>query len=150
MATELWTGTPGSGKSLHVAKDIRENLRYGKKVISTCNIDTDLCFMNKLQEFLFNISKGKIRLYSHDKRAENFYYVPNEYMTVEFLYDFAARYHVYGKEKQTYLYLDECVALFSPTVIGDIKSCGISGIIFFDNTGIWDMKSFLSRNPKDL
>ena len=77
--------------------------------------------MNKLQEFLFNISKGKIRLYSHDKRAENFYYVPNEYMTVEFLYDFAARYHVYGKEKQTYLYLDECVALFSPTVIGDNK-----------------------------
>ena len=121
MATELWTGTPGSGKSLHVAKDIRENLRYGKKVISTCNIDTDLCFMNKLQEFLFNISKGKIRLYSHDKRSENFYYVPNEYMTVEFLYDFAARYHVYGKEKQTYLYLDECVALFSPTVIGDNK-----------------------------
>lgn len=59
MATELWTGTPGSGKSLHVAKDIRENLRYGKKVISTCNIDTDLCFMNKLQEFLFNISRVK-------------------------------------------------------------------------------------------
>jgi len=122
MSVELWSGTPGSGKSLHVAKDIRDNLRCGKYVISTCNIDTDLCFMNKLQEFIFNVTKGKLRLTNrHDERAKHFSYVPNEFMTVEYLYDFAARYHIAGKEKQTYLYLDECVALFSPTVIGDNK-----------------------------
>lgn len=116
---ELWTGTPGSGKSLHLAHDVRENLRFNKRVISTCNINTGMCFMNHLQQFLFNVSKGKIDLHGYDKREKNFYYLPLEECHPKVFYEFAARFHVFGKEHQTIIYLDECVALFSPTVIGN-------------------------------
>ena len=118
---ELWSGTPGSGKSLHLAHDVREKLRWGRRVISTCNIDTKMCFMNKLQEFIFNVSKGKLNLSCSDPKEKNFTYIPIEFVTPELFYDYAARYHVFGKEHQTVVYLDECVALFSPTVIGDNK-----------------------------
>ena len=118
---DLWSGTPGSGKSLHLAHDVREKLRWGRKVISTCNIETSMCFMNHLQEFLFNISKGKINLSGYDDREKNFYYIPIEMCTPEIFYEFAARHHVFGKEHQTIIYFDECVAIFSPTVIGDNK-----------------------------
>lgn len=119
--TELWSGTPGSGKSLHLAHDVREKLRWGRNVISTCNIETSMCFMNKFQEFLFNVSKGKISLNCSDPRQKNFTYIPIEFVTPEFFYEYAARHHVFGKEHQTHIYLDECVAIFSPTVIGDNK-----------------------------
>lgn len=120
---QLWSGTPGSGKSLHVAHEIREDLRLpfgkGKYVISTCEIDTTYCFMNFLQELVFIITRGKIHLYDDDPRAERFHYVPIEEITPKYLYEFAAKYHVYGKEHQTTLVLDECVAIFSPTVLSE-------------------------------
>ncbi len=121
--TQLWTGTPGSGKSLHVAHEIREDLRLpfgkAKNVISTCYIDTTYCFMNILQELVFIITRGKIHLYNDDPRAKRFHYVPIEEITPKYLYEFAAKYHVYGKEHQTTLVLDECVAIFSPTVLSE-------------------------------
>ncbi len=115
----LWTGTPGSGKSLHCVHEVRDDLRFGKNVISTCFIDTSYCFMNPLQELIFKFSKGKVHLYNEDPREKNFYYVPIEEITPEYLYKFAALHHVFGKEYQTTLILDECVAIFSPTVIGE-------------------------------
>ena len=60
----LYVGTPGSGMSLHCAHEIREDLRFKKNVISTCYIDTRFCFMTKLQELIFNISKGKIHRFA--------------------------------------------------------------------------------------
>lgn len=116
---QLWSGTPGSGKSLHCAHEVREDLRFKKNVISTCYIDTTYCFMNKLQELIFNISKGKIHLYNDDPRAQNFHYIPIGEITPQYLYEFAAKYHVFGKEHQTTLILDECVAIFSPTVLSE-------------------------------
>lgn len=120
---QLWSGTPGSGKSLHVAHEIREDLRLpfgkAKNVISTCYIDTTYCFMNFLQELVFIVTRGKIHLYNDDPRAKRFHYVPIEEITPKYLYEFAAKYHVYGKEHQTTLVLDECVAIFSPTVLSE-------------------------------
>lgn len=116
---QLWSGTPGSGKSLHCAHEIREDLRFGKNVISTCYIDTTYCFMNKLQELIFTVSKGKIHLYNEDERQKNFHYIPIGEITPQYLYEFAAKYHVFGKEHQTTLVLDECVAIFSPTVLSE-------------------------------
>ena len=107
----LWTGTPGSGKSLHCVHEIRDDLRFGKNVISTCFIDTSYCFMNPLQVLIFKFSKGKVHLYNEDPREKNFYYVPIEEITPEYLYKFAALHHVFGKEYQTTLILDECVAI---------------------------------------
>lgn len=119
MSTDLWTGTPGSGKSLHMAHDIKDNLRWGKFVISTSYIDTSLCFMSRFAEMIYNKSKGKIKLYKPDKREKNFYYVDINEITPDYLYEFAARHHVFGKEHQTVVYLDECVAIFSPTVMSE-------------------------------
>lgn len=116
---ELYSGTPGSGKSLHAAHDIRFNLRLGKNVISTCYIDTSLCFYTPLQEFIFNKFGKKPNNKKRDRREDNFYYIDINAITPEYLYDFAARHHVFGKEHQTVVYFDECVAIFSPTVIGD-------------------------------
>lgn len=115
----LWTGTPGSGKSLHCAHDIQINLKFGKNIISTCYIDTDLCFYNIFDRFMFNNFGKRRKKPIKDKRKKNFYYVDIHDITPEYLYEFAARFHVFGKEHQTIVYLDECVALFSPTVIGD-------------------------------
>ncbi len=111
----LYSGTVGSGKSLHTAREIREHLREGRFVVSTCNIDTSLCFMNTLQELIFNISNGKIHLWNYDERQKNFFFVDILQVTPDYLYTFAAKHHREGKERQTYLYLDECVAIFSPT-----------------------------------
>lgn len=115
----LWVGTPGSGKSLHCAHEVREDLRFKKNVISTCYIDTRFCFMSKFQEFLLNISRGKIHLYNDDPRAKNFHYIPIGEITPKYLYEFAAKYHKFGREHQTTLILDECVAIFSPTVLSE-------------------------------
>lgn len=119
----LYTGTPGSGKSLHLAHEVREDLRlpFGKNrnVISTCYIDTTYCFMNILQELIFTLSRGKLHLYNDDSRAKNFHYIPINEITPQYLYEFAAKYHVYGKEHQTIIILDECVAIFSPTVLAE-------------------------------
>lgn len=115
----LLSGTPGSGKSLHCAQEIREKLRWGKRVVSTCAVDTTLCFMNRLQELIFSVTKGKVHLYNEDSREKNFFYVDIHEITPEYLYQFAAKYHVFGKEHQTLLILDECVAIFSPTVLSE-------------------------------
>ena len=117
----LFSGTPGSGKSLHCAHEIRFNLRLGKKVISTCNIDTKLCFLNPFQEFIYN-KFGKLpKRKKPDKREKNFFYIDINDITPEYLYEFAAKFHEFGKEHQTLVIFDECVAIFSPTVIGDNK-----------------------------
>ena len=115
MSITLFSGTVGSGKSLHAAEDIKEKLRWGRYVISTCNINTTLCFMTKRQERLYNFTKGRIHKFKHDDREKNFYFVDILQITPQYLYEFAAVHHVEGKERQTYLYLDECVAIFSPT-----------------------------------
>lgn len=117
----LYTGTPGSGKTLHVAHEISEWLRAGKKVISTVNIDTDLCFLNPFQKWYVNHFKKKPKKIKRNKKADNFYYIPIEEITPDFLYEFAAKHHVFGKEHQTIVFFDECVAIFSPTVLAEEK-----------------------------
>lgn len=116
---ELYSGTPGSGKSLHTAHEIRDYLRFGKNVISTCDIDTDLCFLNPFKSWYVNHFNKKPKKIKKDKRAGNFHYIDIHEVTPDYLYRFAAEHHVFGKEHQTIVVLDECVAIFSPTVISD-------------------------------
>lgn len=64
----LYSGTPGSGKSLHVARDIYNSLRYAKRpVISNFDINRD--------------TRGY---------AERFRYVPNDVLTPGYLYAYAS------------------------------------------------------------
>lgn len=94
---ELYSGTPGSGKSLHAARKIRERLRSRKKCIILGNffIDRKAC------------GKGK----------GIYLYVPNHRLTPGRLLSFARRYSQHLgrrlKEGELLLVLDEAQLLFN-------------------------------------
>lgn len=108
----FYSGTPGSGKSLHVARDIYNRLVYMKKPV-IASFDINLDFVSK---------HGK-------RRIGEFYYVPLHEMNVEFLYQFAKEHHVYGKEGQTLVVIDECQIIFNPREYS--KSDRLEWIKFF-------------------
>lgn len=97
----LYTGTPGSGKSLHVAKIILERLQIDKKnVIANFEVNQDV--INKKRFMISNKNMGK------------FFYLDNSELTVNALVDYAKKNHVLGKEHQTLLVIDECQTFFNP------------------------------------
>lgn len=89
----LYSGVPGTGKSLHSVADIRTKLKKGQNVIANFPIRVE------------NIKSKKIG---------NFVYVSNEELTVKFLVEYALKNHVEGKEAQTLLVIDEAQSLFNP------------------------------------
>lgn len=91
----FYSGTPGSGKSLHVAKDI-----YNKLFI-------------KKQDVIANFDINK-EMYDKKKRKGNFTYIDNNNLTPQFFYDYAKKNHKLGKENQTLCIIDECQILFNP------------------------------------
>ena len=89
----LYSGTPGSGKSLHQAKDIYHWIRRGRCCI--CNFDIDVTKIPK--------AKGQ------------FIYLDNEYLRPETLIKFSKVYfkdHPFH-EGRLRLYIDECQLLFN-------------------------------------
>jgi zona occludens toxin (predicted ATPase) len=92
----FYSGTPGSGKSYHMAKEIKFKLRIGRNIISTVNID-----VNKVSK------NGK-------KKVGDFVYVPILELDPTFLYQYAFKKHKKGKESQTIIIIDECQILFNP------------------------------------
>lgn len=89
----LYSGTPGSGKSLHQAKDIYDWLRKGKVVIANFDID-----VNKIPK-----CKGQ------------FIYLDNSFLKPDTLIKFAKVYfndHKF-REGGIRLYIDECQLLFN-------------------------------------
>lgn len=88
----LFTGTPGSGKSLDMARFIFSFNRQKKPVI--CN---------------FEIDKKKL------KYPDLFFHVDNIDLTVDFLVDFAKNYYKDGKVKESsiVLVIDECQMMFN-------------------------------------
>ena len=87
----LYSGTPGSGKSLHTAKEMRDRAILGKPTI--CNFEV-------------NVSKYK--------RAA-FEYVPNDALTPEYLISYSQNWfqnHRF-KEGTILLVIDECQLLFN-------------------------------------
>ncbi|MCL2189881.1 MAG: zonular occludens toxin domain-containing protein [Defluviitaleaceae bacterium] len=92
----FYSGTPGSGKSFHMAKQIQDKLRFGRNIISTVNID-----VNKVSK------NGK-------KKIGDFVYVPIMELHPKFLYKYAIKNHQKGKEGQTVIIIDECQIIFNP------------------------------------
>lgn len=88
----LFTGTPGSGKSLDMARFIFSFNRQKKPVI--CN---------------FEIDKKKL------KHPDLFFFVDNIDLTVDFLVDFAKKFYKDGKvrESSIVLVVDECQMMFN-------------------------------------
>lgn len=93
-----YTGTPGSGKSLHSMERIVVGLRNGQNVIT--NFPVDLERLKKHYKPNKKTGWGK------------FIYKDNNKLTVRFLIDFAKRYHKHGIEKQTLLIIDEAQVKF--------------------------------------
>lgn len=111
----MFSGTPGSGKSLDVARTIKIWLNRKKRVISTCHIDVRLCFLNFISKFVFEITRGKVLVFDSDNPlAKNFTYINIYDITPKYLIDYAMKHHKPGVEKQTLVVFDECVSIFSP------------------------------------
>lgn len=86
-----YTGTPGSGKSLHCAENILFRLKQGKRVI--CNFPINVEMIKK-------------------KYRKNFFYIPDEHLRPSYLFGFAKEYHKEMKEDQTFIFIDEAQRLF--------------------------------------
>lgn len=88
-----YTGTPGSGKSLHSIRRILQYLKAGKQVIANFPIK-----VNNLPE---------------KHRNGRYFYVKNEQITVDYLYQFATMYHPTDAENQTLVMIDEASIKFN-------------------------------------
>lgn len=91
----FYSGTPGSGKSLHVARDI-----YHKLFI-------------KKQNVIANFPLNQKILDSHKRRGE-FLYVDTFDMSAQFFIEYAIKNHKRGKENQTLAIIDECQIIYNP------------------------------------
>lgn len=98
----FYSGTPGSGKSLQVAKDIIKKLKINRQnVIANFEINREYVYKNKKKK----------------KKYGTFYHISNDKLTVDFLVQYAKKFHTMGVENQTLLVIDEAQMLFSPTVV---------------------------------
>lgn len=93
MSIWLYTGTPGSGKSYHAARDIVNRLKRPGGLIANFPINED-----------FVPAK---------KRKSCVEYWDNSELTAERLVAYAMERHVLGKEGQTLVIIDECQIIFN-------------------------------------
>lgn len=87
----LYSGTPGSGKSLHASRDIITWCKRGKGVI--CN---------------FPVTMAKVK-----KAKTTPVYMDNSELTVKALTEYARKHHKIGKEGQTLVVIDEAQVKFN-------------------------------------
>lgn len=91
MSIYLYTGTPGSGKSFHAAKDIVRRLRRSGGLI--CN---------------FPVNERYVR-----RPKAHVEYWDNSELSAERLVAYALDHHKIGKEGQTLVVIDECQIIFN-------------------------------------
>ena len=92
----LYTGTPGSGKSLHAAKDIYARLKRRKGGL--------ICNFPVAEKFI--------------PGGYAYQYLDNSELTVDKLVRFAKNNHRVGVEGQTLIVIDECQILFNCRTFG--------------------------------
>lgn len=107
MSITLFSGTPGSGKSLCVSKEILHNIRVLKRDVICLNMSLNV-------DYLRRDGKGDAKLMC----------CPDYSMIVtpSALYDYAMKYHVVGKEHQTLVVFDEVQMLISTTKVKAMKN----------------------------
>lgn len=102
----FFSGLPGSGKSLHAAKMIDQYHKRGKNVITNFEINEHFWDKRRCKKNKFLNCPGIL--------CEK----DNKNLTVDFLLDFADRFHERNArgqiiEKQTLLVIDECQTMFN-------------------------------------
>lgn len=105
---DLYTGTPGSGKSLHVARDIYWFMRTGGCVIANFDINREV----------FRKRKKKTGELKKDYNKGTCLYVPNHMLEPQFLVNYARAFFKRDakgriKEGQCLLVVDECQLIFN-------------------------------------
>ncbi len=124
----FFTGTPGSGKSLHMAMIIDKSLRKGKNVIANFEIN-EASFERfhkkhpgKLGDFIYVSNRELLTNAYKAGTGKNGRAVPppqDRFSYIEGLYGYAQNFHKRNSrgqiiENQTLLVLDECQDLFNP------------------------------------
>lgn len=108
---ELYSGTPGSGKSFHATQKIYYLLRAKKRVICNYDINLNACRQNFFQYWFSKLFRRNLK---GSKRLGEFCYKNNAELTVEFLKEYAKKNHNRRKEGQTTVVIDECGIIFNP------------------------------------
>ncbi|MDI2984197.1 zonular occludens toxin domain-containing protein [Clostridioides difficile] len=96
----FYSGTNGSGKSLHTARIIYNRLFVQKKDV--------------IANFCINMN-----VYHSKSKKGKFFYVNNRDISPQLLKDYAKKFHIANKESQTLVVLDECSIKFSPRRFND-------------------------------
>lgn len=102
MSVNLYSGTPGSGKSLRAAYKLIEWVMMGRDVIANFPVAED---------YFYTTKHGK--RVPKKKKLGRITYAENSELTVENLMEYARKYHEPFKEKQTLLIIDECASMFN-------------------------------------
>lgn len=93
MATILFSGTPGSGKSYIAATKIYNRIKWGYNCIGNFPINYEV--------------------FGKKKKIGNYCYLNNQEMTVDALMNYAKLFHKPNRESQTLIVIDECGAMFN-------------------------------------
>ena len=107
----LYSGTPGSGKSLHIAKLIYTWIRMYKCNVITVN-------MNIKSDYVYQKYGKKI---PRKKRGVIYNFRDFEHISPEFFYNYARKFHTKGKEHQTVIIIDEAQSFFNPTIVKEMN-----------------------------
>lgn len=108
---ELYSGTPGSGKSFHATQRIYYLLRARKNVICNYDISLDACRKNFFQFWISKIFRVDCK---GTRNIGHFEYLNNQELTVSYLKEYAQKHHNRHKEGQTTVVIDECGIMFNP------------------------------------
>lgn len=105
MSIYLYTGTPGSGKSAHMAKDIITKLRRRQNVIANFQINEEIVTGSDVK--IFN------KIIKKKKKIGDYFYIDNEHLKPSLLIHYANLFHEKYKENQTLIIIDESQLIFN-------------------------------------
>lgn len=108
---DLYSGTPGSGKSFHATAHIFYRLRNGRNVICNYPVSLDNCSYSFLGFWLKKLFKN---FKPRKRKLGSFTYLSNDELTVDFLKKYAKENHKGHKEHETLVVIDECGIKFNP------------------------------------